>query len=156
MIVNKIKPTTLPIMNCELIDITTADTGSTVEIPLAQTAISAGFPSPADGLITLKLDLNRELIRNAAATFFARVSGCSMIDNGVDDGDLIVIDRSVEPSDGCMAVCYIDGSFTLKRFEHHGHYGLLIPANKNYEPIRVDANNDFSIWGIVRYIIKKV
>lgn len=142
--------------NSVTLDIITASTDTSVELPLASSEIHAGFPSPAEGLITLKLDLNRELIRNAASTFFARVSGCSMIDDGVDDGDLLVIDRSVEPYDGCMAVCYIDGDFTLKRFEHHGAYGLLVPANKNFTPIRVDSDNDFSIWGVVRYIIKKV
>ncbi len=124
--------------------------------PMAESSVSAGFPSPAEGLINLKLDLNRELVKNPASTFYARVSGYSMKDEGISDGDLLVIDKSVEPFDGCLAVAYIDGEFTLKRFSNRGDYGLLMPANEAYEPIRVGAENDFMIWGVVRYIIKKV
>ncbi|MFI3280497.1 MAG: translesion error-prone DNA polymerase V autoproteolytic subunit [Rikenellaceae bacterium] len=131
-------------------------TDKSVELPLAQSGVSAGFPSPADDPMEQKLDLNRELIRNAAATFFARVSGVSMIDDGVNDGDLLLIDKSVEPYDGCLAVCYIDGEFTLKRFKDNGDHALLVPANKNYKSIKVTADNDFMIWGVVRYLIKKM
>ncbi len=133
-----------------------ASTESVAELPLSDTGVSAGFPSPADDYMSLKLDLNRELIRNPASTFFARVSGESMIDAGVDDGDLLVIDKSTEPYDGCLAVCYIDGEFTLKRFSDQGDHALLVPANKKYKPIRVTADNDFMIWGVVRYLIKKI
>ena len=79
-----------------------------------------------------------------------------MVDEGINEGDLLVIDKSLEPRDGSLAVCYIDGEFTLKRFERHCEYGLLIPANKEFRPIKVTAENDFIIWGIVTYIIKKV
>ena len=68
----------------------------------------------------------------------------------------MVIDKSVEPYDGALAVCYVDGDFTLKRFKNMGDYALLVPANPKYQPIRVDEDNDFQIWGIVRYVIKKV
>ncbi|MFI3286835.1 MAG: translesion error-prone DNA polymerase V autoproteolytic subunit [Rikenellaceae bacterium] len=127
-----------------------------VELPLAQSGVSAGFPSPADDPMELKLDLNRELIRNAASTFFARVSGVSMIDDGINDGDLLLIDKSVEPYDGCLAVCYIDGEFTLKRFKDMGDHAFLVPANKKYTPIKVTADSDFRVWGVVRYLIKKM
>ena len=127
-----------------------------MELPLSENRVSAGFPSPAEHYSSLKLDLNKELIKNPAATFYARVKGVSMIDEGIDDGDLIVIDKSIEPYTGCLAVCYIDGEFTLKRFEKHEDYGLLIPANKDYSPIKVTDNNDFIIWGIVTYVIKKL
>ncbi len=133
-----------------------SDVNNSLELTVAQSGISAGFPSPAEDYMNLKLDLNKELVRNPAATFYARVSGVSMIDDGVDDGDLLVIDRSVEPYSGALAVCYLDGEFTLKRFEDRGEYGLLIPANKDYKPIKVTADNDFMIWGIVRYLIKKM
>ncbi len=126
------------------------------ELPLSQSGVSAGFPSVADDPIELTLDLNRELIRNKAATFFARVSGISMIDDGVGDGDLLLIDKSVEPYDGCLAVCYIDGEFTLKRFKDNGDHALLVPANKAYKPIKVTSDNDFMVWGVVRYLIKKM
>lgn len=138
------------------IDIYTPHSGKSLELPLSEERVAAGFPSPADDYATLKLDLNRELIKNPASTFYARVSGVSMIDDGINDGDLLVIDKSLEPHDGCLAVCYIDGEFTLKRFERHNGYGMLVPANKDYRPIKVTEENDFIIWGIVTYIIKKV
>ena len=138
------------------IDIYTPQSEKNLELPLSEERVAAGFPSPADDYATLKLDLNRELIKNPASTFYARVSGVSMIDDGINDGDLLVIDKSLEPHDGCLAVCYIDGEFTMKRFERHSGYGLLVPANKDYRPIKVTEENDFIIWGIVTYIIKKV
>lgn len=137
------------------LDIYSPDADSGIEIPLSDERVAAGFPSPADDYASLKLDLNRELIKNPASTFYARVSGLSMVDEGINEGDLLVIDKSLEPHDGSLAVCYVDGEFTLKRFERHNGYGLLIPANKNFHPIRVTAENDFIIWGIVTYIIKK-
>lgn len=118
--------------------------------------VRAGFPSPAEDYSTTKLDLNRELIKNPASTFYARVSGLSMVDEGINEGDLLVIDKSIEPYDGCLAVCYIDGEFTLKRFEKHSSYALLLPANRDFKPIKVTEDNDFCIWGVVTYIIKKV
>ncbi len=140
----------------EELNIYSAASDNRVELPFAQSGVSAGFPSPAEDPIELKLDLNQELIRNAAATFFARVSGESMIDDGINDGDLLIIDKSVEPYDGCLAVCYIDGEFTLKRFQDNGDHALLVPANKKYKPIKVTADSDFMVWGIVRYLVKKM
>lgn len=138
------------------INIFSPDTESTMELPLSDRGISAGFPSPADDFMDLKLDLNKALIKNPASTFYARVSGVSMIDDGIDDGDLLVIDKSIEPYENCLAVCYIDGEFTLKRFQNKGEYALLVPANKRYKTIKITSDNDFMIWGIVRYVIKKV
>lgn len=140
----------------DCIDIFTPNDESGIELPLSDERVAAGFPSPAEDHTSLSLDLNRELIKNPASTFYARVSGLSMIDEGINDGDLLVIDKSIDPYDGCLAVCYIDGEFTLKRFEKHKDHGLLIPANREFKPIRVSAENDFCIWGIVTYIIKKV
>ena len=138
------------------IDIFTPQSNGSMEIPLSEERVAAGFPSPADDYASTKLDLNRELIKNPASTFYARVSGLSMVDEGINDGDLLVIDKSLEPHDGSLAVCYIDGEFTLKRFERHDGYGLLMPANREFRPIKVTGENDFIIWGIVTYIIKKV
>lgn len=143
-------------MNNDTINIFVAQTDQQHELPISEAGVSAGFPSPADDFMGLKLDLNRELIKNPASTFYARVSGESMIDDGVDNGDLLVIDKSVAAYDGCLAVAYIDGEFTLKRYENHGDYALLVPANENYKPINVTADNDFMIWGVVRYLIKKM
>ncbi len=143
-------------MQSKTLHLFTPDQSTSKEIPMAFVGISAGFPSPADDFMDLSLDLNKELIKNPAATFYARVSGESMKDEGIYDGDLLVIDKSVEPYDGALAVCYVDGDFTLKRFKNMGNYALLVPANSKYQPIKVDKDNDFQIWGIVRYVIKKV
>lgn len=128
----------------------------TMEIPLSTERVAAGFPSPAEEYNGPGLDLNREIVKNPASTFYARVSGLSMIDEGINDGDLLVIDKSIEPYSGCLAVCYIDGEFTLKRFKKEKDYGLLIPANKEFSPIKVTADNDFLIWGVVTHLIKKM
>jgi len=134
----------------------TPDIENETALPLATSNVSAGFPSPSEDHFTSKLDINKILIKNPAATFYARVSGVSMIDDGIDDGDILVIDKSVEPQDKCLAVCFIDGEFTLKRFFLKKDGALLMPANKDYKPIRITEDNHFIIWGIVRYIIKKV
>ena len=107
-------------------------------------------------IIGSRLDLNRLVVRNPASTFYARVSGVSMVGDGIDDGDLLVIDKSIEPTDGVLAVCCVDGEFTLKRFVDKGDYGLLMPSNPDFEPIRVDADNEFVVWGVVTYIVKKM
>ena len=137
-------------------DIFSPNNDSGMELPLSGERVAAGFPSPAEDYASTGLDLNRELIKNPASTFYARVSGLSMVDEGINDGDLLVIDKSIEPYDGCLAVCFIDGEFTLKRFEKHKEFGLLVPANKDFKPIKVTADNDFCIWGVVTYLIKKI
>lgn len=125
-------------------------------IPLAVTSISAGFPSPADDYMEQGIDLNRELIRNPGATFYGRVKGVSMKDAGIDEGDVLVIDRSLEPRNGAVAVCYLDGEFTVKRIQID-HEGLfLVPANENYRPVKITGENDFTVWGIVTWVIKKM
>ena len=118
--------------------------------------VKAGFPSPADDMPFPTLDLNRRLVRNPASTFYKTVSGDSMSGDVADDGDLLVVDRSIEPSSGCLAVCVVDGEFTLKRLQIERDYALLLPANQKYSPIRVTADNNFSVWGVVRYVVKKV
>lgn len=143
-------------MKFKELEIYQADTSSLQELPLSESGVHAGFPSPADDFMDLSLDLNRELVRNPAATFYARVKGDSMIDEGITEGDLLLIDKSVDPFDGCLAVCFVDGEFTLKRFKFMGDHALLVPANAKYKPIRVSVDDQFAVWGVVRYIIKKV
>lgn len=133
----------------------TPDTSSSIEIPLIET-IKAGFPSPADDFIEVPLDLNKALIKNPSATFFARVVGNSMQDANIDDGDILIIDRSIKPTDGKIAVCFVDGEFTVKRLQIKKNECYLLPANSEYKPIKVTANNEFIIWGIVTHIIKAV
>lgn len=120
--------------------------------------VKAGFPSPAEE-IREKLDLIKLLVRHKASTFFFRVSGVSMVDSGMDEGDIIIVDRAVDPYNNCIAVCYIDGEYTVKRVEMHKDYINLIPANesnKTYKPIIVNADNEFIIWGVVTWTIKKM
>jgi|TARA_Y100000385_G_scaffold46808_1_gene43468 DNA polymerase V len=120
------------------------------------TGISAGFPSPADDFKQERLSLDNELIKNKEATFFARVSGQSMIDAGLSDNDLLVIDRSLSPAHNKIAVCFLDGEFTVKRLKVEKDDIWLQPENKNYKPIKITEENDFVIWGIVTNVIKKV
>lgn len=121
--------------------------------------IKAGFPSPAQDYIDNGIDLNRELIRNPSSTFYGRAKGDSMQNAGISDGDLLIIDKSIEPYEGAIAVCYIDGEFTLKRikFKKEGEKLkeiILMPENRDYSPIIVTPENDFIIWGIVIHCIK--
>tara|TARA_B100000963_G_C22614101_1_gene666400 strand:+ start:730 stop:1161 length:432 start_codon:yes stop_codon:yes gene_type:complete len=118
--------------------------------------ISAGFPSPADDFKEVRISLDRELVKNGDATFYAKVSGDSMIGAGLNDGDLIVIDRSLNPEHNKIAVCFIDGDFTVKRIIKKGRSLYLSPENKNYKAIRIDEENDLIIWGIVTYVIKSI
>lgn len=126
-----------------------------LELPL-ESGLSAGFPSPAADFSDLQIDLNRDLITHPSATFFGRVHGDSMKDAGIDDGDLLVIDKSIEPVDDKIAVCFVDGEFTLKRIKRAKDGIWLIPANDAYKPILCTENNHFQIWGVVTYVIKKV
>jgi len=129
---------------------------SNISLPLANQGISAGFPSPADDFLDLSIDLNKELIKHPYATFYGRVSGDSMIGAGLDDGDLLIIDKSLEPQDGKIAVCFIDGEFTVKRIKIEKDSLYLMPENKKYKPLKVTEDNEFIIWGLVTSVIKNM
>ena len=120
------------------------------------TGISAGFPSPTEDFNQSKLSLDEELIRNKDATFFARVSGQSMIGAGLDDKDLLVIDRSIPPVNNKIAVCFLDGEFTVKRLRVDGSEVWLQPENPDYPIIKITEENNFVVWGIVTNVIKRV
>ena len=139
--------------NSSQLDIYTAETDSILEIPFVG-EIKAGFPSPASDFLDMSIDLNRELIKNPFTTFYARAKGESMIDVGINDGDLLVIDKSVEPKNGKIAVCCIDGEFTVKRIKIEKDCCYLVAENKDFQPIKVTESNDFVIWGIVLHVIK--
>ena len=123
---------------------------------LIEQGISAGFPSPADDFKEIRISLDKELVRNKDATFYARVSGDSMVGAGLDDGDLLVIDRSLSPENGKIAVCLVDGEFTVKRIKKEKNKLYLIPENKKYKPIELKEENELIIWGVVEYVIKKL
>ena len=120
--------------------------------------VKAGFPSPAED-IREKLDLMKLLVRHKASTFFFRVNGVSMVDAAMDEGDIIIVDRAVEPYNNCKAVCFIDGEYTVKRIEILDGRVRLMPANElnsKYKPIEVTEENSFMVWGVVTYVIKKM
>ena len=123
---------------------------------LAEEGISAGFPCPADDFKELRISIDQEVVRNEESTFYARVSGESMQGAGLDNGDLLVIDRSIEPQNDRIAVCFIDGAFTVKRLNVYVDLVYLMPENKKYKPIKVNAEDELVIWGIVTYVVKKV
>ena len=101
---------------------------------LIDQGISAGFPSPADDFKEIRISLDKELVKNEEATFYARVSGDSMQGAGLENGDLLIIDRSIEPSNNKIAVCFVDGEFTVKRIKIESKKVYLIPENKKYSP----------------------
>jgi DNA polymerase V len=123
------------------------------QIPLYSSKVPAGFPSPADDHIEGYLDLNEFLIKHPAATFFVRVTGNSMIDAGIQENDILIIDRSITPSHGKIIVAAIDGQLTVKRLHIKKGKCLLIPENPDFYPIEVKENNEVYIWGVVAHVI---
>ena len=138
------------------LEIYNAETSADLTLSYIESGISAGFPSPASDFLDLSIDLNKILVKNPSATFYGREKGNSMINAGLNDGDLLVIDKSIEPKNGKIAVCFIDGEFTVKRIKIEKGKCFLMPANDDYKPIEIQAENDFIIWGIVTTIIKSV
>ena len=124
--------------------------------PFFSGGIKAGFPSPAADFEENKISLDKTLVKNTEATFYAKVVGNSMTGAGIDDGDILVIDRSLEPVHHKIAVCLSDGEFTVKRIKKDGEALFLMPENSNYKPIEINLHTDFTVWGIVTYVIKKV
>lgn len=133
----------------------TPDYSTSVELPFIDGGLRAGFPSPADDFLEVRIDFNEEYIKNKDATFYARVKGNSMKNAGIFDGDLLVIDRSLEPQNDKIAVCFIDGEFTVKRIKIEKNIIWLIPENEEFKPIKVTEDNEFIVWGIVTASIKK-
>jgi DNA polymerase V len=138
----------------EIIEIFSANTSSVLELPLVSSAISAGFPSPAMDFIDIGIDLNKHLIKKPYTTFYGRVKGDSLKGIGIEDEDLLIIDKSGKPLDGKIAVCSVDGEFTVKIIKLDKTGCWLMPANEKYKPIHVTEENEFVVWGIVTFVIK--
>ncbi len=132
------------------------DFESDLRIPYIDFGVSAGFPSPALDFMEKSIDLNKALSENALATFYIKVDGNSMIDAGIHDKDVLVVDRSLEPQNNKIAVCFIDGEFTVKRIQLKKDGLWLLPENANYSPIKINEENQLIVWGIVTYVIKKI
>ena len=125
------------------------------EVPFIDTMVSAGFPSPADDYLDLPIDLNEYLVENSAATFYIRVSGNSMQDEGIDDGDLLVVDRSKTPKNNDVIIGVLNGEFTVKKIQKTKTKLFMVAANKKYKKIQITEEMDFSVWGVVTYVIHK-
>jgi DNA polymerase V len=130
----------------------------TVKLPLSSfvVAVSAGFPSPADDHIDKNLDLNEHLIKHPAATFYVRVSGDSMINAGIHDGDLLIVDKSLKAKDGSVVVAILNGEFTVKRLRLSKFGISLVAENNSYPEIHIKEGMDFEVWGVVTNVIHKV
>lgn len=124
--------------------------------PLFVTPVPAGFPSPADDYLENQLDLNKHLIKHPAATFFVRVTGDSMIGAGIHSGDILIVDRSLDPEENKVVVVILDGEFTVKRLKKRKGKLLLVPENDAYQPISIEDEAEFEIWGIVTTVLHSV
>lgn len=125
-------------------------------LPLFLSRVSAGFPSPADDYVEGTLDLNEHLIQREAATFFVRASGHSMTGAGIYDGDILVVDRSKEPTDGAIVIAAVDGELTVKRYCTDGGRPRLVPESEDHEPIFVGPGQELRVWGVVQHVIHDV
>lgn len=137
-------------------EIYTPDPSSSYPRPLFTATVSAGFPSPADDYIEAKLDLNKHLIRNPAATYFVRVSGESMIGAGIHDGDILIVDRSLEAKNRSIVIAGINGELTVKRIMFVGKKIFLEPENDKYPSQEIGGDMQFDIWGVVTTVIHSV
>jgi DNA polymerase V len=126
------------------------------ELPFITSGIKAGFPSPAADFDETRISLDKSLVKNPDTTFYAKANGQSMKGAGIDNGDIMIIDRSLEPRNNKIAVCLIDGEFTVKRIKKTKDELLLVPENSDFQPIKITEENHLVIWGIVTYVIKKV
>jgi len=129
--------------------------GNPLELPLLLSLVPAGFPSPAEDYIDQHLDLNDHLVSHPAATFFVRASGVSMSGADIEPGDILIVDRALEPTSGRIVIAALDGELTVKRLRHHSSRVFLEPANPAFKPIEITPETDFEIWGVVTYIIHK-
>ena len=133
-----------------------AKTDKRIKLPLYEFPVSAGVPSPAEDFVDKHLDLNEYIVKHPAATFFVRVKGNSMRDCGISDGDLVVVDRALDPGDKSIVVAFLNGEFTIKRVRLKKGELYLVPENTEYEPIKVTEEMDFQVWGVVTHAIKEI
>ena len=146
----------LPHSNIKLLKLSSIDNQSSIKLPLYSCKISAGFPSPADDHLEKRLDLNSYLIKHPAATFFVRVSGDSMINAGINDNDILIVDRSLKPSHGKIVIAVVDGQMTVKRLYKRSGKLILMPENTLYKPIEIKEDMNIEIWGVVVTAIHSV
>ena len=125
-------------------------------LPLYLAPVEAGFPSPAEDYLDRRLDLHQHLVRNEAATFFLRAHGESMLGAGIHDGDLLIVDRSIEPAHRKVVIAALDGELTVKRLLYREGRVFLAPENPQFEPIDITESEFVHIWGVVTYVVHKL
>ena len=140
----------------KVIKIHNADTNSQQPLPLYLSRIKAGFPSPAEDYLDKKLDLNEHLVKHPASTFFVKVKGDSMVGAGINSGDILIVDRSLEPKDKRIVVAVVNGDFTVKRICKDSERLYLVAENPKYDPIEIKDGMDFEVWGVVTNVIHQV
>jgi DNA polymerase V len=145
--VSRPKKTTVKFINSELVD-------ANFKVQLTGT-VNAGFPSPATDYLENELNFKELFIRNESATIFVRVAGNSMINAGIFNDDILVVDKSLEPADNSVLICYIDNEFTVKKVKKIKGALYLLPENPEFEPIKIKEGSDFRIWGVVTFSIHK-
>ncbi|WP_243363856.1 LexA family protein [Fundidesulfovibrio terrae] len=131
------------------------DPGEPLELPLLLSTVPAGFPSPSEDYIDQHLDLNEHVVRHPAATFFVRASGESMAGANIQPGDILVVDRALEPASGRIVIAALEGELTVKRLRIKSGRVSLEPANPSFKPVEILPDSDFEIWGVVTFIIHK-
>lgn len=141
------------------LEIYSGDYSTKLELQYADGGIFAGFPSPAQDYMDRSLDFNREIIRHPAATFYAKVLGQSMEGAGIDTGDIVVVDRALDPRDGDIVVACLNGEFTLKYIDlSQKDKGIIClrPDNDRYDPIILHEGDELVVWGVVSNVIKRL
>jgi len=140
-------------MTTRVIDIQPLIAKTQLPLPLAQTRVAAGFPSPADEHLTGALDLNQYCIKHPAATFFVRVNGDSMLNAGIHDNDLLIVDRSLVAKHGSVVIASINGELLVKRLHKKDGRLFVVPENQAYPTLEIQENSEFEIWGVVTYVL---
>ena len=125
-------------------------------LPISEASVHAGFPSPAEGYEEERIDINDIIITNPPSTFYVRVKGNSMIDANIHDGDILVVDKSLEARHNDIVIAVVDGEFTVKTLFKQDNILKLIPANNEFSDILFNEGQELQIWGVVCYIIYKV
>lgn len=123
------------------------------KLPFFLTPVLAGFPSPADDFIDKNLDLHEFLVKKPASTFLLRVKGDSMVGKSINDGDILIVDKSVKPYDGAIVIASVDDNFTVKTFYKKNNTIKLLPANENYPEIEINKGEELNIFGVVEHVI---
>ena len=128
----------------------------TIDVPFYQSNVPAGFPSPAENFMDLDLSLQDYLVQNPSATFCVRVTGDSMKNAGISSGDVMIVDRALEPKNNTIVLAVLDGEFTVKRIQKKADELFLKPENKDFKAIQITEEMNFQVWGVVTHIIHKV